>query len=87
MALRAGYKRTQMGVIPQDWEIESFGRLFSFCNGVNADKGAYGKGFRFVNVLEPISYSHLYGPEIPGRVSLAESIAAAYALRVRPETL
>jgi type I restriction enzyme S subunit len=81
MEVKPGYKRTQVGVIPQDWEIESFGTIFSFSNGVNADKDAYGRGVRFVNVLEPISHSHLYGPEITGRVSLADSVAAAYALQ------
>ena len=81
MEVRAGYRKTDVGVFPESWDIESFGKLFTFSNGVNADKDAYGKGLRFVNVLEPITYSHLYGPEIPGRVSLPNSVAAAYAVK------
>ena len=81
MEVRPGYKRTEVGVIPVDWDIDSFGNLFTFSNGVNADKDAYGKGLRFVNVLEPITYSHLYGPEIPGRVSLRAPVAVACAVK------
>ncbi len=81
MEVKPGYKQTEAGVFPQDWDDESFGKLFTFSNGVNADRDAYGKGLRFVNVLEPITYSHLHGSEIPGRVSLPDSVAAAYAVK------
>jgi len=79
--LRSGYKQTDVGVIPQDWEVKPFGELFAFRNGVNADKGRYGKGIRFINVLEPITFSHIHGPEIAGRVTLPESIAASYEVK------
>ncbi len=81
MGVRSGYKQTEVGVIPQDWDVDSFGKLFTFSNGVNADKNAYGKGIRFVNVLEPITHSHLHGPEIPGRVSLPKAVADRYSVR------
>ncbi|MCG9081276.1 restriction endonuclease subunit S [Laribacter hongkongensis] len=81
MGVRAGYKQTEVGVIPADWSVMPFGQLFAFTNGVNADKTAYGKGFRFINVLEPISYSHIYGPEIPGRVQVSGAVALAYSVK------
>jgi len=81
MEVKPSLKQTEIGVLPEEWKIKSFGELFAFKNGVNADKSAYGKGIRFINVLEPISYSHLYGPEIPGRVTLIESVAASYFVR------
>ncbi len=81
MEVRPGYKQTDVGVIPENWDVTTFGELFAFTNGVNADKTAYGKGVRFINVLEPISYSHIYGPEIPGRVEISGSVASAYSVR------
>jgi type I restriction enzyme S subunit len=81
MVVKPGYRKSEVGVFPQDWVDELFGNLFTFSNGVNADKNAYGKGLRFINVLEPITHSHLYGPEIPGRVTLPDSVAAAYAVK------
>jgi type I restriction enzyme S subunit len=35
-----GYKHTEVGVIPEDWEVVSFSELMGFRNGVNADKSA-----------------------------------------------
>jgi type I restriction enzyme S subunit len=81
MEVRPGYKQTEVGVIPEDWEVKTFVELFAFRNGVNADKDSYGQGIRFINVLEPITYSHLYGPEITGQVTLPEPVAASYTVR------
>lgn len=81
MELTAGYKPTAMGPIPEGWDLIPFDRLFTFGNGVNAGKESYGKGLRFINVLEPITYSHLYGPEIPGRVELSDSAAKSYEVK------
>jgi type I restriction enzyme S subunit len=79
--VRAGYKQSELGVIPEDWDAIRFEELFSFRNGVNADKASYGKGTPFINVLEPITYSHLFGHEITGKVTLTESVTASYSVR------
>ena len=79
--MKPGYKQTEVGVIPEEWEVKPFAELFAFRNGVNADKAAYGQGVRFINVLEPITYSHIRGPEITGQVTLPEAIIASYAVR------
>jgi type I restriction enzyme S subunit len=79
--VKAGYKQIEVGVIPEDWEVKSLAELFVFRNGVNADKGSYGQGIRFINVLEPITYSHIYGSEITGKVTLPEHVVTSYAVR------
>lgn len=81
MEVKPGFKQTEVGMIPEDWEVTPFSELFEFRNGVNADKARYGQGVRFINVLEPITYSHIYGPEITGRVSLPEPLVTSYAVR------
>ncbi len=80
-SIPAGYKQTEVGVIPEEWDVKPFGELFAFRNGVNADKESYGQGVRFINVLEPITYSHIHGPEITGQVTLPESMVASYAVK------
>lgn len=65
---------------PRDWPLQRLGDIFAFANGVNADKAAYGKGCRFINVLETITYSHIHGPEVPGRVTLPNAVVEAYAV-------
>jgi type I restriction enzyme S subunit len=81
MEVKRGYKQTEVGVIPEEWDVKPFAELFAFRNGVNADKAAYGQGVPFINVLEPITYSHLHGPEITGQVTLPETVVASYAVR------
>jgi len=81
MELKRGYKQTEVGVIPEEWKVKLFAELFAFRNGVNADKAAYGQGVRFINVLEPITYSHIHGPEITGQVTLPEAVVSSYAVR------
>ncbi|MBC6472386.1 MAG: restriction endonuclease subunit S [Hormoscilla sp. GM102CHS1] len=76
-----GYKKTEVGVIPEDWEVVAFSELFEFRNGVNADKEAYKRGLPFINVLEIITHTHLYPSHIPGRVSLPKSLIESYVVR------
>ncbi len=76
-----GYKQTDVGVIPVEWGVARFSELFEFRNGVNADKGAYGRGIQFINVLEVITKGHLRAPDIPGKVSLTKSAIDSYAVR------
>jgi type I restriction enzyme S subunit len=81
MGVKPGYKQTDLGVIPEEWGVRRLGDLLELRNGVNAAKACYGQGLQFVNVLEPITYSHIYGPEITGRITLPESVADSYAVR------
>ncbi len=79
--VKSGYKRTEIGVIPEDWDMVRLGDLIEFRNGVNADKDAYGQGVPFINVLEIITKSHLYTSDIPGRVSLSRNLTESFAVR------
>jgi len=65
-----GYKRTEVGVIPVDWEVKKLGELFKFKNGVNAEKKHYGKGIKFINILEVIQNNSLFYEDIPGFITL-----------------
>ena len=82
MELRAGYKQTELGVIPEEWEILPFQDLLDFRNGINADKSAYGKGLPFVNVLEIITKGHLKASDIPGRVTITKNVAEVFSIRL-----
>lgn len=72
--------KTRLPRFSGEWEMKRLADLFTFRNGVNADKEAYGQGTRFINVLEPITYSHIHGPEIIGRVSLPTAIIDSYSV-------
>ena len=55
-----------------EWEERKLGDFFSFKNGINADKSAYGQGSKFINVLDIISDRPLYSDTIIGSVSVSE---------------
>jgi len=76
-----GYKQTEVGVIPEDWAVTPMAELFTFQNGVNADKAAYGKGIPFINVLEVITHSTLTETKIPGRISLSPQASSAFRVQ------
>ena len=75
------FKQSEIGAIPEDWALTTLGTLLAFTNGLNADKAAYGKGMPFINVMEPITRSHIYGPEIPGRVQIPSDAALTYLVK------
>ena len=47
-----GYKRTTVGVIPENWEVRTLGTLGQFKNGINKSKQDFGHGFPFVNLMD-----------------------------------
>jgi type I restriction enzyme, S subunit len=66
---------------PEGWEVRPLGDLLQLRNGVNADKSAYGRGTRFINVLEVIMNTHLRAVDVPGRVSLENSLIESYRVQ------
>lgn len=60
------------------WATAPLSALCSFQNGVNADRSAYGRGVRFINVLELITHPYLRADQIPGRVSLPSAVESAF---------
>lgn len=50
MELKEGYKKTEVGVIPEDWEIFPLGELFSFSGGYTASRDQLlGDGFCYLH--------------------------------------
>lgn len=81
MDLIPGYKQTDFGSVPQHWDVLPMGDLFTFQNGVNAEKGAYGRGIPFINVLEVITHSTLTETKIPGRVSVSNQAIRSFRVQ------
>ena len=50
--IKKGYKNSEVGVIPEEWEAIELEKLLTFKNGINASKKQYGIGYKFINVLD-----------------------------------
>src|SRR5690625_2066635 len=72
LTIKPGYKKTPIGINPEEWVVKNFGDFLEFKNGVNASKKDYGKGVKFINVLEVITNLSLTNEEIPGEVEITE---------------
>jgi type I restriction enzyme, S subunit len=73
-----GYKQTEIGLIPEDWEVVPLGKFLNFQNGVNANKASYGHGIPFINISEVMARTHLTYSDIPGLVSLSKQATDLY---------
>lgn len=54
------------------WEPQKLGDFFTFKNGVNAEKLAYGRGRKFINVLDIISDAPIISDTIIGSVEISD---------------
>ncbi|HEY9178344.1 MAG TPA: restriction endonuclease subunit S [Flavipsychrobacter sp.] len=68
-AVRPGYKHTPLGWIPEEWEVESLGKLGEFKNGINKGKEEFGHGYPLVNIMDVFGVIKVYN----GQFSLVNS--------------
>ena len=67
--------------IPGDWEVKELGELFEFKNGINAGKESYGKGVKFINVMEVIYHDYIFPEMIPGTVQISDEQKELYLVK------
>lgn len=80
--IKQGYKQTDIGVIPEDWEVEPIGNLLVFKNGLNKAKDFFGYGTPIVNYMDIYSKDSLYSKDIKGKVYLSSSEILRYEVKV-----
>lgn len=81
MDVKPGYKMTEVGVIPEDWDVLSLGILFSFKNGLNKGKEFFGHGKLIVNYMDVYGHSGLRCADIEGRVDVSRDELDAFNVR------
>lgn len=54
--------------------------MLEFKNGINADKEAYGKGVKFINVLDILSNNYITAEKIVGRVDIDDDTLQKYGV-------
>lgn len=81
MDLRPGYKQTEIGPIPADWDAVPLGDLFTFKNGLNKAKKYFGYGTPIVNYMDVFRHPGLRLDRIEGRVDVSKSELEAFEVR------
>lgn len=76
-----GYKQTEVGFIPREWDIITLGELFTFKNGLNKNKEYFGHGTPIVNYMDVYKRSGIHESDLKGRVSLTRQEIKTYEVR------
>lgn len=79
--LRAGYKQTEVGVIPEDWDAVPLSAIGQFKNGINKGAEAFGHGSPFVNLMDVFGVSSIKSGDGLGLVKTTEPEQKTYDLR------
>ncbi len=66
--------------LPSGWTTTTLGTFMDFKNGVNADKDAYGKGIKFVNVMDIFRKNCLSGDDVTGSVEITDKQLNEYSV-------
>jgi len=75
------FKDSELGKIPESWEVVELKKLLTFKNGVNASKEQYGKGYRFINVLDIINNLTIKHDDIIGLVDITDKEFELYEVK------
>ena len=75
------FKSSEVGPIPEEWEVKSLGELFSFKNGYNTDAKNYGRGVSVASVLEALADRPLKAPKIRGKVIAPQKDQDSFSLK------
>ena len=77
-----GYKRTEMGVIPEEWECCRLGDLFVFKNGLNKAKRFFGSGTPIINYMDVFEHPRIRIKDLSGRVNLSPEEIKNFEVRL-----
>jgi len=66
------FKHTEIGLIPEDWELVRIGDSFQFKNGLNKEKDFFGYGFPIVNYMDVFKGTFITSDLIKGKVFLSK---------------
>jgi len=67
--------------MPKGWQEKKLGEFMEFKNGVNAEKEAYGRGVKFVNLMDIFKKPFLGKDDIDGSVDISPVQAVEYSVQ------
>ena len=70
--MKEGYRKTEVGFIPNEWKVKTIGELFEFKNGLNKGKEFFGKGTKIINYVDVFRNRCLDNSDIHGLVEVSD---------------
>jgi len=81
MEVMEGYKQTEVGLIPEDWEVIRVGDYFEFKNGLNKEKHFFGRGTPIVNYMDVFRTVGIIASDLSGSVTLTTQELRSYDVK------
>jgi type I restriction enzyme S subunit len=81
MELKQGYKQTEVGMIPVDWDLIKIGECLEFKNGLNKEKEYFGQGTPIVNYMDVYKYAGIRAKDLTGLVTLSNAEIKNYEVK------
>jgi type I restriction enzyme S subunit len=79
--LGPGFKPSEAGPIPEDWEAASLGEHLEFKNGISKAGHYFGHGSPIVNYMDVFSQPHLCLERLRGKVTVTRDEAKRFSVR------
>lgn len=79
--VKPGYKQTETGVIPEDWNLLQLCEIGKFKNGINKGSEAFGHGSPFVNLMDVFGVSSIAAINSLGLVDTNTAEQQTYDIR------
>lgn len=76
-----GMKQTEIGMIPEDWELQKIGDSFAFKNGLNKEKEFFGYGFPIVNYMDVYRNTFITSQNFAGKVFVSTQELKSFEAR------
>ena len=76
-----GYKKTEAGIIPEDWDVFLLGKVFDFKNGLNKGKEYFGVGTPIINYMDVYIAGGIYSSFVQGKVLVTQEEKKNYSAR------
>lgn len=77
-----GYKISEAGVIPEDWESRPLSSIGRFKNGINKGSEAFGHGSPFVNLMDVFGVNSIKSCDGLGLVKTSDAEQETYDLKL-----
>ena len=78
---RPGYKKTKLGWVPNDWDVNQVKEYYDFKNGLNKGKEFFGYGTPIINYKDVYAQQNIKRVNISGLVDVTKSEKERYSTK------
>lgn len=78
---RFGYKKTKLGWVPKDWDVNQVKEYYDFKNGLNKGKEFFGYGTPIINYKDVYAQQNIKRENISGLVDVTKSEKERYSTK------